>query len=253
MKDVLCKVRYVSNAGILFDAEGQTLAIDVFSRDGTGLYPDTPPGVRKELLEEIGAGRLNMLLFTHEHGDHFFKEDVLEAWRRNPGLRVFSTEAVVEELSRLGIPGECLGAVSGGVLDVGAFRVGVLDTLHEGAMYAHVRNLTYLIEAGKQRFVVSGDAAPCRELFAGIAAWSREIDWFFLPFPYVGLPSVRRMLEKELEIRHIFVLHQPRPEADAQNWAAHAKEVCGRAKDKLPRPLFPEGLGGWYPLISSGD
>ena len=50
MKDVLCKVRYVSNAGILFDAEGQTLAIDVFSRDGTGLYPDTPPGVRMDLM-----------------------------------------------------------------------------------------------------------------------------------------------------------------------------------------------------------
>ena len=280
MMDVLHKARYVSNAGLLFETEGQMLGIDVFSQDGTGLYPDTPPGIREELLEEIQAGRLNTLLFTHGHGDHFHREDVLAAWRRDPGLRVISTEAVVEELSRAGMPGERLQAVKavpgmsalhghterGNALtglagepvpvfwmSLGVFRVGFLNTLHEGAQYAHVQNLTLLIEAAGQRLVVSGDAAPSRKLFAEIAAWSRKIDWFFLPFPYVGLPSTRRMLEEELKIRHIFVLHQPRPEADTQNWAAHAKEICGRAKDKLPMPLFPQGLGEWYPLVDSGN
>lgn len=275
------RVRHVANAGLLFEAEGLLLGIDVFSRDDTGLYPDTPPAIRRELLEEIGECRLHTLIFTHGHGDHFCREDVLEAWGRNPGLRVVSTEAVAEELCRAGMPRECLQAVPGGIqglsvpdgqkegerglpdpwgnpasalwMNFGVFRVGIFNSLHEGAQYAQVQNLTLLLEAGDQRWVVSGDAAASRELFSRVAAWAREIDWFFLPFPYVGLPSNRRMLEKELKIRHIFALHQPRPEADTQGWWEHAKAVCRQAKDELPMPLFPERPGQWYTLAGFED
>ena len=52
----------------------------------------------------------------------------------------------------------------------------------------------------------------------------------------------------KLRIQGAFVLHQPRPEADAQNWVANAKRMCQRAKDGLPMPIFPEKLGDWWDL-----
>ena len=42
---------------------------------------DTPEAEREFLLEQIREGRLKLLVFTHEHGDHFCLEDVLEADR----------------------------------------------------------------------------------------------------------------------------------------------------------------------------
>ncbi len=46
------RMRYVSNAGLVLEAEGESIGIDLFSRDSSGLYPDTPPEIRQELLEE---------------------------------------------------------------------------------------------------------------------------------------------------------------------------------------------------------
>lgn len=250
MGECACEVRYVSNAGLLFRVQDQLLGIDLFCRDSAGLYPDTTPKLRQELFKEIADGRLDTLIFTHGHEDHFCLEDVLEAGRQNSRLRIISTGQVIEELCKAGMPGENLIAVSQSAfwLESGAFRIGAFYSVHEGAQYAQVQNLTLLMEASKQRWVVAGDAAPSGELFAKIGAWSKTIDCFFLPFPYVGLPSTRRMLGKELEIRRIFVLHQPRREADTQDWTGHARAVCRQAKDGLPMPLFPEGLGEWYSL-----
>lgn len=255
------RMRYVSNAGLVLEADGEAIGIDVFSRDPSGLYPDTPPGIREELLEEIERGRLGTLIFTHGHGDHFCGEDVWEAGRRNPKLSVISTEPVIRALGSAGssagteenkccslfsVPSQDTGAPFW--IQTGPFRIGFLYTLHEGAQYAKVPNLTLLIEAAGQHWVVPGDAAAGRELFARIRQWSPVVDWFFLPFPYVGLLSSRRLLAESLEIRHAFVLHQPRPEADAQNWVGQAKRICRQAQDGLPDPVFPEELGSWYEL-----
>lgn len=267
-------MRYVSNAGMVLLAGGQAVGIDVFSRDPAGLYPDTPPGIRRELLEEIERGNLKTLIFTHGHGDHFCREDVEEALGRNPDLQVISTDPVIEELTEIGA-GKLLSGMGESLwegtqllserrrlravtreetrsgpfwMKLGSFRVGFLHTIHEGVPYAQVPNLTLLIEAAGQRWVVPGDAAPGKELFTQIAGWSSRIDWFFLPFPYVGLGSVRRLLEDLLDIRQIFVLHQPRREADEQNWREQARRICRQARDGLPMPVFPEEPGGWYRL-----
>ena len=89
---------------------------------------------------------------------------------------------------------------------------------------------------------------PCRELFAKIGEWNKGVDWFFAPFPYIGITSTRKLIKEYLDVRQIFVLHQPRKEKDSLNWVANTKRVCEKAKDGLPKPLFPEVFGDWYNL-----
>ncbi|MCI8416862.1 MAG: hypothetical protein HFI33_05060 [Lachnospiraceae bacterium] len=267
MTERRCMMRYVSNAGMVLVAEGQAIGIDVFSRDPSRLYPDTPPGIRQELLDEIEQGNLKTLIFTHGHGDHFCREDVEEALERNPRLQVISTVPVIQELlsagKEKGLPGEGSLPLGGYHLQaitrektaqgpfwmqLGAFRTGFLHTIHEGVPYAQVPNLTLLMEVAGQRWVVAGDAAPRGELFAQIACWKKELDWFFLPFPYVGVSSTRCLLKKMLDIRQSFVLHEPRREADHQNWRENTRRICMQARDGLPLPVFAEEPGSWYRL-----
>lgn len=257
MKEEGCRMRYVSSSGLVLEMQGEAVGIDIFSRDPAHLYPDTPPGLCRELLQEIEEGRLRALIFTHEHGDHFCLEEVQEARKKRPGLSIISTDPVIRTLREAwkeNLEEDRLWTVPAAKtgepvwIKLGPFRMGFLYTVHEGAQYAGVPNLTLLIEAAGQHWVIPGDAAASRELFAGIGAWSPTVDWFFLPFPYVGLRSSRRMLAEALKIRRAFVLHQPRPEADTQNWVRQARMVCSHSQDGLPNPVFPEKLGEWYEL-----
>lgn len=306
--------RYVSNAGLVLEMAGERIGIDIFSKDPLGLYPDPLPWLREELLEEIEAGTMTVLIFTHGHGDHFCREDVIEAWKRNPHIRIISTEQVARRLWKAEIPGGQLGtcmsieelqpgvwAIPDGekekclcAIEMKHARICFLNTIHEGEQYKQVQNLTLFLNIFLQKYdevdvtekmvaeakgkteaegkmdfqpameldgklndtwhrqswVVAGDAAPKESLFEKIAEWSKTVDWFFLPFPYVGIRTTRKMLKKELDLQNAFVLHAPRPEADEQNWLASAKRMCEKSKDGLPMPVFPERLGDWFDLTN---
>lgn len=234
------KFQYVSNAGIIFRLGNKLIGIDCLCKDSSKLYQDIPTQIREELKPDI-------LIFTHEHEDHFCAEYVREAWENNPELVIYSTEKTINILQEMNMPEDNLYQVAGGEeIEIDVLHITFMQSIHEGEQYADIQNLTLLIEIEDKHLVITGDAMPCQELFERIAAWSKNIDWFFAPFPYVGLRSTRKLMKEYLGIRNIFVLHQPRKEADVQNWVASTKRICERAKDGLPQPIFPDGIGEWY-------
>lgn len=234
------KFQHVSNAGIIFNVDNKIIGIDCLCKDSSKLYQDTPPQIREELKPDI-------FIFTHEHEDHFCAEYVKEAWERNLNLQIYSTKKVIEMLQETNIPFTNLHEVGeSNILNKGGLNILFVESVHEGDQYADIQNLTLLIRIEDKHLVITGDAMPCKELFERIAAWSPYINWLFAPFPYVGLRSTRKLMTEHLDIQNIFVLHQPRKEADIQNWVANTKRVCESAKDGLPQPVFSEKLGEWY-------
>ena len=213
---------------------GSQIGIDCLCKDTTKLYQDTPQEIRQVL-------KIDTLIFTHEHEDHFCAEYVKEAWEKNAALQIYSTRKVIACLEEIGIPDKNLRVIKDGdKIQCNDVQITTMETVHEGEQYADVQNLTLLMEIGNEKFVVTGDAMPCKELFENISLWSKQIDWFLAPFPYVGLRSTRKLMKEYLDIQNIFVLHLPRKEADVQGWTANTKRVCEVAKDGLPQPVFPE-------------
>ena len=232
--------QYVSNAGITFNIGNKLIGIDCLCKDSSKLYQDTPTQIREEL-------KLDILIFTHEHEDHFCVEYVKEAWEKNPKLIIYSTERTIKLLRDINIPENNLYQVADGEeIIIDSLHILFMQSIHEGEQYVNIQNLTLLIKIEDKHLVITGDAMPCKELFARINAWVPNIDWLIAPFPYVGLRSTRKLMKEYLDIKNIFVLHQPRKEADVQNWVANTKRVCESAKDDLPQPIFPDRLGEWY-------
>ena len=227
------RFQYVANAGIVFEAGEKKIGIDCFAKDDTGLYYDTP----QHILEGL---KLDYLIITHEHSDHFCVEYVKKAQSCNPDMQIYTTEVPAAVLE-----GHVHIVKDGMIIYIEDTQICFRETLHEGDMYANVKNLTLFIKKGDMRIVFTGDACPCKELFEQISKWSKDVTCFFAPFPYVGLRSNRKLIDEFLQIDQIFVLHQPRKEADIQNWVANTRQVCERAKDGLPKPIFPE-VGEWY-------
>jgi len=236
--------QYVANAGIVLKVGEKQVGIDCLCKDSSKLYQDTPSEIREEL-------KLDILIFTHEHEDHFCMEYVKEAWQKNPNLQIYSTKKTIAILQEANIPSSNLQPVEDGdVLQVEQLHVEFMQSVHEGEQYADIQNLTLLMRIEDKHLVVTGDAMPCKKLFERISAWSSDIDRFFAPFPYVGLRSTRKILKEYLDIQNIFILHQPRKEADVQDWVASTKRVCENAQDGLPAPIFPNELGEWYSIIN---
>ena len=236
------KFQYVSNAGIILEVNGRQIGIDCLCKDSSKLYQDTPTQIREELKPDI-------LIFTHEHEDHFCAEYVKEAWERNPSLQIYGGQMLIQALDKEKIPLANLYKVDeGNVLELEGLEFLFVESVHEGEEYSDVQNLTLLINKEAKKLVVTGDAMPCKELFERISAWSTHIDWLFAPFPYVGLRTTRKAMQEHLDIKNIFVLHLPREEADVQNWVANTKRLCEVAKDGLPAPIFPDELGEWYSI-----
>ena len=234
--------QYVSNAGIILEVSGRQIGIDCLCKDSSKLYQDTPMQICEELKPDI-------LIFTHEHEDHFCAEYVKEAWGNNPQLIIYSTERTIKLLQEIPISENNLYQVADGEeIKIDSLHITFMQSIHEGEQYSHIQNLTFLIKTEDKHLVITGDAMPCQELFEKIAAWSTNIDWLFAPFPYVGLRSTRKFMKEYLDIQNIFVVHQPRKEADVQNWVANTKRVCESAKDGLTQPIFPDKLGEWYCL-----
>lgn len=243
-----CMMWHVANAGVILSTDEHTLiGIDCFCKDSKGVYEDTPSDIREELFRQIEQGDIRSLVFTHEHEDHFCLEDVKEAWLRNVSLKIYGGNKVVEMLKALGVCETNLVTVTNGdKVQVETFQIDFLETVHEGARYTDVSNLALLITVGEQKIVITGDAMPQESMFKQIAEWGKKIDGMLLPFPYMGLKSTRKLIEKHLDIDKIFVLHQPRKDADEQDWIGSAKKVCENANDTLPFAFFPERIGKWY-------
>mgnify|MGYP003434757539 CR=1 FL=1 len=239
-------MRYVSNAGIIFTRNEISIGIDCFCKDENNLYPDTPIDIKRELWQQIEDGILGALIFTHEHSDHFYKGDVVEAFRRNQDLQVYSTDAVIKQLMNEGIDPQCLHAVADNEeISFGDMNIKFCYTIHEGEQYADVLNLTLLINTEDEKVVVFGDAKANEALFQRVTEWSMETDKLIVPFPYVGLRSTRKLLQTVL-MKKIYALHLPKREMDLQRWAENTKKVCEQATDELPNPIFLETLGKYY-------
>ena len=259
---------YVCNAGLLLDPGRKLIGIDVFARDPNRLYTDTPPVWKARLMEEIRRGRLGLLVISHAHGDHYCREDVLEAVltasaSQNP-MKILTTEETARGLlagsfensgagpyrrdleERLIIApknGEEIHTLDGG----GSFlpkgvRIRYTNTVHDGKEYSGVQNLMLLMELpgaqGTIHAAAAGDASPTKELFERIAGWCPRPDWMFVPFPYGARPLVRKRMEAVLKIGHLVLLHFPREEMDEGGWYESCDRVCREAADTLPSPVF---------------
>ncbi len=242
-----CAARQISSSGIVLYANGAELGIDVPGGQ-RGVFPGTPPDFRQMFREHAGEGKLKALLVTHEHEDHFDETAIQRACMDNPYLSVFSTDSVKKQLAAQGVSPEQIYTGTNGGYHIGPFFIEGIETPHSGRQFKNVEHQAFFIQVQERCIVFAGDAEPTPEFFARIGDRKKEIDWFFLPFPYMSRLSVREMMEKFLKISHIWVCHFPDRKADKDHWIESTQTVCADADDTLPMPHFGQIGSPWQLL-----
>ncbi|HUX43008.1 MAG TPA: MBL fold metallo-hydrolase [Rectinemataceae bacterium] len=178
---------WMGQAGFLIESKETRLLVDPYLSDSLerqfGLLPlshrrMSPAPVRAEELRDI-----DVILVTHDHGDHLDPDTLLPITRANPDCRLVLPGSAMESALGAGLPrSQLLPIEVFQGIDVGALRVSAIPSAHEElAIDQHGRSLFlgYVFELDGIRFYHSGDCAPYAGLLDNLAPY--KIDVGLLP------------------------------------------------------------------------
>lgn len=221
--DSTLRIALVSNAGLLITYQNTSLLIDGLYEENGHPFSNLSAEVRQDLLEGQGCFRkLDYLLFTHAHPDHFSPELTGEFLRRRPVKGLFlpkphtaAEETLAETLRERRIPCVMLSAQT----DHAAYRiepeitVRAFQTLHLDAKFREVPHFCYLLTFGEKNILLTADVDYTTETLAAAAAY--PLDGAFVNPLFFGALSRRKFFKGTLNAQTIFVYHVPFPEDDS--------------------------------------
>jgi L-ascorbate metabolism protein UlaG (beta-lactamase superfamily) len=215
------EARYVANAGWLVAVDGARFLIDAPIREGIAPYATSTADERRRLESATAPyDRVDAILVTHWHEDHFSPEAVAAHLRANPRALVVSSPEVIARLRAVAadLPGERLRGVlpapgSAQDVTVAGTTVRVLRIRHNDARRFPEQHVGFLIGDAVTVLHV-GDADPVADNFAVMRTLPR-VDLALLPFWYVTSPASRRMVAELIAPRRIAGMHLPPSDASA--------------------------------------
>ncbi len=175
----LLRVTLIANAGVLLTYDGVTLMLDgIYGHEG---HPFS--NLKPEVWDAMLCGRhpfekVDYLLFSHNHPDHFSPEmaETFLSRRRVKGVFFPEGDAPALEHFRMSLKrsGTPAVALSGGT-DHAAFQiepricVRALKTLHLDRKFQNIPNYCYLLTFGNKNVLFTADADYIHETFAELA------------------------------------------------------------------------------------
>lgn len=180
-------VTYVGNSGFMITAGDQKILIDaMFEGLGSGY---TLPAEEVDLLVNAQPpfDGIDLILATHDHGDHFSAAMVCQHMKNNPGAKFVSTVDAAHAVMAEGCPAMAINLTQGQSMEriVNGIDVEAMFLSHGDPDY---ENLGYLITAGGQRFFHTGDIDShyvTADYLASLGVPEKNIDVAFIPHFYM--------------------------------------------------------------------
>jgi len=219
----------LANAGVLLQYRDTAVLVDGIYGSEPHYFSNLKPGVWEQMLRGEGLfEKIDYLLFTHDHPDHFSPEMTMEFLRARAVKGVFlpDSPAVKESgltafLTERSIPFICLSQETGKA----AYRmekgvtVRAIPTRHLDKKFQHVQHLCYLLTFGEKHLLFTADADYTQERFESIRRFFPLQAAFINPL-FFGALRHGRFFNGELDARLTCVYHVPFEGDDPVNMRA---------------------------------
>ena len=248
------EITYLGNEGFLLVAGDRKVLVDALVATDMPSYVDQAPELRQQLLEaEPPFDGVDLVLATHEHGDHFDAQAVGRHLVANPEATFVSTPGAVRRLER-----EFAGFVTIGnrvhAVSPPADRPRSMDglgltvlNLHHGKdrSYRTPDNNGYLIELAGMRLLHIGDTEVTADELRPLDLPGREIDLAFIPSWYFDARPWKGAVEAAIRPRETVVMHL------APRFATESRTSNQRqSRERVPRirKAYPDAIVFERPL-----
>ena len=218
-------VRYIANEGVLIASDDKQVLIDGLHREYKPAYLFPPPEMQS-VLENARApyDKVNVVLVSHVHLDHFHPESVGLYLKGNPKAVLASSDQVVGEVAKNFADYERVKGQIRAVthewkksadLNHEGIKVKFLGLKHGGERWKEIQNLGHVIEIGGRKLLHIGDADTSPENFAAFNLAHEKIDIAFIPYWFLTSEEGRRLVREQFDPRQIIAVHIPPAEAQA--------------------------------------
>lgn len=152
-------------------------------------------GVSFKALKEVYKN-LNLVLLTHEHGDHFKPQTIKRLAQERPTLRFGCCKWLVKPLVDAGIPKQNIDVYEiGKIYDYKAFKVSPIK------LYHNVKNCGYRLFLNGEKAIYATDTGHLK----GITA--KDYDLYLIEANYDEDDLEQRIIEKTAAGQYCYELH----------------------------------------------
>jgi L-ascorbate metabolism protein UlaG (beta-lactamase superfamily) len=190
-------VTYIANEGFLIEAAGKKVLIDGLFENGFGIFAQPSAALQEQMIQaRFPFSKVDLILISHRHDDHFSAKLVTECLRNNSGCRLMADRQVVDLLRKTDgfsriqnqvreltlKPGKqehltvnSIDVTAIGLVHIPVYRDG--RNLNEG-----LSNVGFLVDFGPARFFHGGDASlgENKTNLASIAFTEKPLDVLFV-------------------------------------------------------------------------
>ena len=235
--DEALHVTLVANAGLLLEYRGTTLLLDgIYGAEGHPFSNLSPQTWQQMLAGEGRFRKVDYLLFSHHHADHFSPRMTLEYLRRRRVKGIFKPAAERDNeldawLRQEKIPCAALSRETDHVswriephITVRAFF-----TRHLDKKYADVRHFCYLISFDDRQVLFTADTDYTSETFGQLQG--KHLRAVFLNPLFFHVLHNPRFFAGRLEAESFCVFHVPFAGEDSMG----VRDRLSRALERWPR------------------
>ena len=217
-------ITYIANEGVLIEGGGKTVLIDGLHRFYKSAYAHPPDELRDKLENAKSPyDRIDLVLVSHLHGDHFHPASVALHLKNNRKAKLATSEQIIEKIKEgsadyrqvvpqiVPIKHKWKGSIS---KEFDGIRVRFLGLRHGSERFKWIQNLGHVIEIGGKKFLHIGDADMTAENFSAFEIDKEGIDIGFIPYWFLLSEKGRKLVKDQFAPKHIVAVHVSPSDAD---------------------------------------
>ena len=171
------KITFLGQAGLLFEKDGLKIMIDPYLSDS--VVKVNPKNWRRVPVDEsLFDIKPDVMVFTHNHLDHYDPETVPRFITAESGMLVLSPKSVWDEVRKIGGNNNYVLFNRHTEWTVGGVKLTAVKAEH-----SDITPIGVIIDDGEKKYYVTGDTLYNEEIFEDIPS---DIDVLFLPINGVG-------------------------------------------------------------------
>lgn len=213
------EITYIANEGVLISAAGKQVLIDGLHRNERSFshYAFLPP-VEREKIETAQApfDKIDLLLVSHRHYDHFHAEAVGLHLKHNPKTALVSSHQVVSDVTQNFKEYEAIKTRVMGVtpplkervdVKIAGIEFEMLGLGHGSGSFREIQNLGHVLKLGGKKFLHVGDVEFETGIFEQFNLDQEGIDIAILPFWLLTEKKGQDIVKEHIKPKHIIAVH----------------------------------------------